>query len=69
MSHDSVYESSLPGIFRSLRMRFEIVMVTPTQMDLCLLIKLDLEMRRGCLLQYFESVAVMYMYVTNKQNA
>ena len=38
---------SLQGIFPSLRMSFEIVMLTPAQMDLCVLMKLDLERRRG----------------------
>ena len=54
-SHSQVY------IFPSLGIRFEIVMLTPTQMDLCVLMKLDLERRRGYVCPSILSVAVMYM--------
>ena len=47
MSHDSVLLSLPPRYLPSLRMRFEIVMLTPAQIDLCVLMKLDLERRRG----------------------
>ena len=44
MSHDSV----LPPRYLSLSEdEFEIVMLTPAQMDLCVLMKLDFERRRG----------------------
>ena len=55
MSHDSVLLSLPPRYLRSLRMRFEIVMLTPAQIDLCVFMKLDLERRRGMF-------AVLYMY-------